>query len=245
MYHVGSRLALAAICLCTAGLAPAEAEWVFGGYLGAAHTMTGALAIEQPAADTNLTFASIDYEGQSFTSPLYYGGRVTYFASQPSWLGVEAEFIHLKVYARTNAVTRASGRFMGTPFDQDVPIRNILDSFSLSHGLNFALVNVVARRALRSSVGADRRVQFLGRVGLGLTIPHAESMIDGVFQEGYEAGALGLHVAGGIDVRLVRGLSAMAEYKLTSANQSVAISEGHAHGQFTSHHVVFGIGWHL
>lgn len=207
--------------------------------------MTGALAIEQPAADTNLNFSSIDYEGKSFTSPLYYGGRVTYFAPQKSWLGVEAEFIHLKVYARTDAVTRASGRFMGTPFDQNVPVRNILESFSMSHGLNFALVNVVARRVLASSAGADGRVELLGRAGLGLTIPHAESKIDGVFQEGHEMGALGLHFAGGIDVRLVRGLSAMAEYKLTSTTESVAISEGHAHGQFTSHHVVFGIGWHL
>ena len=48
-----------------------------------------------------------------------------------------------------------------------------------------------------------------------------------------------------LDVRLVRGLSALAEYKLTSTTESVAISEGHAHGQFTSHHVVFGVGWHL
>ena len=87
--------------------------------------------------------------------------------------------------------------------------------------------------------------QLLGRVGLGLTIPHGESMIDGVFQEGHEMGALGLHLAGGVDVRLVRGLSAMAEYKLTSTTESVAISEGQAHGRFTSHHVVFGIGWHL
>jgi opacity protein-like surface antigen len=245
MCHVGPRLVTAAICLCTAGLAPAEAEWVVGGYLGAGHTMTGALSVVQPAADTNLTFASLDYHGESFTPPVYYGYRITYFPPQLSWFGVEAEFIHLKVYARTDAVTRVSGRFMGTPFDHEVPVADIPESFSLSHGLNFALVNVVARGVLSSSGGADGRVELLGRVGLGPTIPHAESRVDGVFHEGYEIGAPGLHVAGGIEVRLVRGLSAMAEYKLTSTNQTVAISEGHAHGRFTSHHVVFGVGWHL
>ena len=122
---------------------------------------------------------------------------------------------------------------------------DILESFSISHGLNFVLVNVVTRRALARHAAPDGRVVLVGRAGLGPTVPHAESQIDGAVQEGYELGALGLHVAAGVDVRLGRRLSAIAEYKLTHTDQSVAISRGRASGALTSHHAVFGLEWHL
>lgn len=234
-----------AVCLSAVGVAPAQADWVVGGYLGAGHTMSGGLSIAQPAADTNVTFASIDYHGESFTLPVYYGYRITYFLPRASSLGVELEFIHLKVYARTEGITRATGRSLGIPVDQDVPVRDILESFSISHGLNLALVNLVARHALTGRAGSEGRLAVVGRMGLGPTIPHAESRIGGVAREGYEIGALGLHLAGGLEARLARGLAAMAEYKLTHTDQSVAVSQGQAQGRFTSHHGIFGFGWHF
>jgi hypothetical protein len=236
------RFVAVALCLC-AGPAKAEAEWVLGGYLGAAHTMTAPLSVAQPIADTSVTLASVEYDGGSFTPPLYYGYRVAYFLPDVSWLGFEAEVIHLKAYARTDVFSRATGRVMGVSFDRDVPVRVILESFSISHGLNLALFNVVVRRAL--SWQSDGRVTLLARGGIGPTLPHAESRIGGVFTEGYEIGAPGVQVATGIEVRLARGLAAIAEYKLTTTNQSVSISEGEAHGRFTSHHGVFGLTWHL
>ena len=240
-----AHLLLAATCICTAGAVPADAQWVIGGYLGAARTISSALSVAQPTAGTDVTFASVDYDGESFTPPVYYGYRIGYFLPQVPWLGVEAEFIHLKAYARTDALTRASGRDRGMPVDRDVPIRDILESFSISHGLNFALVNVVARRPLGGRAGAAARVALLGRLGIGPTIPHAESQIGGISREGYEIGAPGLHLAGGVEVRMWRELAAMTEYKLTRTDQNVAIHEGQAHGRFTSHHGVFGLAWHF
>ena len=236
------RIVAAVLCLCT-GPATAEAEWVLGGYLGAAHTMTAALSVTQPLADTNVTLTSVEYHGASFTPPIYYGYRVAYFLSDVSWLGFEAEVIHLKVYARTDGFSRASGRVMGLSIDGDVPVRVIVESFSISHGLNFAILNVVVRRAL--SGRSDGPVTFLARGGIGPTVPHAESRIGGVFEEGHEIGAPGMQVATGIEVRHGRRLGVIAEYKLTTTNQTVSISEGEAHGRFTSHHGVFGLTWHL
>jgi len=50
MCHVGSRLAVATICLCTGALHGGGRVGLWG-YRGAGHTMTGALSVEQPAAD--------------------------------------------------------------------------------------------------------------------------------------------------------------------------------------------------
>jgi hypothetical protein len=234
----------AALCVCAAGAAPAEAEWAFGAYLGAAHTTSGALSATQPAADTAVSFAQVDYTGESFTPPLYYGYRVTYFLPDAPWLGVEAEFIHLKAYADTNAIARVSGRYRGAPLDADIRISDLVETFSISHGLNFALVNVVLRRALAGASTGGGRVHLIARAGAGPTIPHAESRIGGAFHEGYELGAAGLHAAGGIEIGIAGGLTAMIEYKLTTTKQSVAIAGGRADGRFTSHHGVFGVAWH-
>ena len=223
---------------------PAGAEWAVGGYLGAAHTMTNRLSVAQPAVGTDVTFASINYFGDSYTPPVYYGYRFGYFFGGWPWLGIEAEFIHVKAYARTDAVTRVTGQHLGVPVDRDAPVQDVLERFSISHGLNFALANLVMRRKLASS-WADGRVSLVGRMGLGPTIPHPESQISGVSHEGYELGALGLHLSGGVDVRIWRGLGVFGEYKLTTTDQTVSVDQGQAHGRFTSHHGVFGLGWHF
>jgi hypothetical protein len=137
-----------------------------------------------------------------------------------------------------------AGRLQGAPIDREGPISDVLEQFSISHGLNLALVNVVARRRLASNASGSR-VTLLGRVGIGPTIPHAESQIGGTSREGYELGALAFQAAGGMDVRLVRGLSAIGEYKFTTTDQRVAVVDGHAEGRFTSHHGVVGLAWHF
>ena len=234
---------VAAVCLLLIRVTPASADWAIAGYFGATHTMSSGLSVTQPAVGTDVTFASIDYEGESFRSPIYYGYRISYVPAAVSWLGVETEFIHMKVQAQTERVTGATGRRVGTPIAQHIRVDDVLERFSISHGLNFVLVNVVIRRALARHAGAEGRLVLVGRAGLGPTIPHAESRIDGAVHEGYELGALGLQMAAGIETRLIHQLSATAEYKVTHSNQHVAVSQGEASGEFTSHHGVFGRAW--
>ncbi len=50
---------------------PAAAEWHVGGYIGAAHTQNSLLTLAQLA--TNVVFSGVEWEGNSFQSPLYYG----------------------------------------------------------------------------------------------------------------------------------------------------------------------------
>ena len=124
---------------------------------------------------------------------------------------------------------------LGNPF---VQANNTYGRVGHGTGLGLSVVSGLAE------LHGGRLVLF-GRAGLGPTIPHAESRIGSEVLEGYELGAVGLHLAGGLEIRLWRGMAAMAEYKLTHTNQTVSVVEGQARGLFTSHHGVFGLVWHF
>jgi hypothetical protein len=220
----------------------AQAEWIVSGYLGAAATQAAPLRVIQPSTDTDVTLESVRYRGGPFTPPLYYGLRMTWFPGAASWLGLDAELIHLKAYARSEQPVRASGRFHGGIIDRSVPVGEAIERFSLSHGLNFLLFNAVARRALGTGQ-TPGRIVLTGRIGAGPTIPHAESAANGMSTEGYEWGSLGWQAAVGLQVRILRRADLLGEYKFTRTGQSVSIVQGTAKGVFASHHVVAGLAW--
>jgi opacity protein-like surface antigen len=221
------------------------AEWVFAAYLGAARTVNAPLTISQPTAATTITFTSVEYRGQSFTAPLYYGYRVAYFPRPTSWIGVEGEFIHLKVYARTDRGIRADGMLDGQRVSGVVPMRSVVDRFAMSHGLNLVLINVAARRKLGSRADDTGNVELIGRLGIGPTVPHAETTVGGRPRDGYELGAIALQAAAGVEMRIWERLSVLAEYKFTRTRQTISVDRGEARGLFASHHAVFGVAWHL
>ena len=82
--------ALALGFLLSAAARPAQAEWNLGAYLGGAHTQDTFLLLQQPALGTSLRFPQVDFAGQSFDFPLYYGFRGGYFLGRR--VGLEAEF---------------------------------------------------------------------------------------------------------------------------------------------------------
>lgn len=84
------------------------AEWILAAYIGSAYTLSAPLEITQPATGTALTLVNVDYEGRSFTPPFYYGYRVSAFPRAGAF-GIEAEFIDVKAYARTQRETRLVG----------------------------------------------------------------------------------------------------------------------------------------
>ena len=194
------------------------AEWIFAVYLGTAHTERAALAFSRPP----VTFASVDFRAESWRPPLYYGYRVAFFPRPQSRLGVEGEFTHLKLYAV-------------------LPDRAQVQRFSMSHGLNFVLVNIAARRTLPTSLRVPLRLT--ARAGAGPTVPHVESTIAGVPQEGYQAGSIALHTGGGVEIPVRRHVAVIAEYKLTRVHEDVAAAGGRARGVFLSHHATAGVAW--
>jgi hypothetical protein len=229
-----------------ASAAEDRGDWVIAGYLGGAHTARSSLTISQPTLGNQVTFDAIRLDGESFDPPLYYGIRGGYFIRGISFLGVETEFIHLKVFADPQQRVRAAGLYHGAAINRELPLGQIVQRYSISHGVNLLLFNLAAR--YRVHPAADHpagRVMFAGRFGVGPTIPHTESNIDGQPQQQYEVGRVGWQLAGGAEINLWRGLYALGEYKFTRTRQRGNIFGGEAESLLRSHHGVFGLSYHF
>jgi lipid A oxidase len=239
--RLGNRWIMA-IGVMTAAVhaSPARADWTVAAYIGAAHTLDASLTVEQPARNTDLTFDPVSYRGQSFTGPLYYGFRVGH--TLPLWrnVSIEGEYVHLKAYAETDRDVHVRGQHLGAAIDRTMRMRDIVERFSISHGVNLLTANVVFRFPLAAS---HRAVTLTGRFGVGPTLPHGESDIDGVTQEQYELGSFAVMAAAGAEFRLWRQLHGVTEYKFSRTRETVDVSGGRATSTLRSHHVVFGVGY--
>lgn len=234
-----ARLALAVLAaLCSPSTA--RADWMLSGFLGAARTQSSTIDLSLPGQGTQLQLEGAEYRGESFQSPQYYGVRLT--RTVGPWLGIEGEFIHAKVFAEVERDVRATGTRHGAPLSADVRLSSVVQRLSMSHGLNFMLVNVAARRGFGPTTGSGtHRVVGVVRAGAGPTMPHAESHIDDVTMEQYEGGGLGVQVGAGIEVLLGHRVGALGEYKFTAASPEIDVPGGTATIPARTHHVVFGV----
>jgi len=238
------RSAAVAVWLALGLAWPARSEWRVAAYLGGAASQRSSVAIDQPALGTNLRLRRVEFEGQSFRSPVYYGSRAGYVFGRG--FGVEAEFIHAKVFARVQRPVEVDGMLRGAPISGRRPMESIVGRFSISHGLNLLLGNVVYSRGLgRRSRRSPPRVLLTGRFGVGGTIPHAESEVLGAAREQYQGGRPVVQTAGGVELRLWRGLHWVGEYKFTRSAQRVDIAGGTAETLLRSHHGIFGLAYHF
>ncbi|HXF06130.1 MAG TPA: hypothetical protein VNM72_12065 [Blastocatellia bacterium] len=221
-------------------------EWVIAAYLGGARTAASTLKISQPARDTELAFDAVRFDGRSFDPPLYYGVRGSYFIRGLSFLGIEAEFIHLKVYSDPTQPVRVTGRHRGVPLERELPLGQIVQEYSISHGANLLLFNLAARWRMRPNP-EDSRSRFVlaTRFGLGPTIPHTESTIEGEQQQQYEWGRAAWQWSAGLEFHLWQGLYALGEYKFTRTRQRGQIVGGFAESLLRTHHGVFGLTYHF
>lgn len=223
----------------------ARAEWVAAGFLGGATTNRAALEIEQPVRRTALAIDDVSFAGRSLESPLYYGYRLMWTPADEARLGVEVEFIHLKVYAVTALPASVHGVLRGAAIDATLRLDDVVQRFAISHGLNLLLGNLVIRQPLVRGASGTRQLVFVGRLGAGPTIPHAETTIEGTAQEQYQWGRVAGQGAAGLEWRFARRLAALAEYKLTATPQRVRIPDGTASATIVSHHVVAGLAWRV
>lgn len=220
--------------------------WVVAAYTGGARTADSSLRVSQTALGTDLTFEGVRFRARSFDPPLYYGLRGGYFIPRMPFFGVEAEFIHLKVFSNPQQRLRVRGLRRNRPTDAELPLGEIVQQYSISHGLNFLLFNAALRHGVRRGADAPNgRLILNAHLGTGPTLPHTESSVEGERQEQYEVGRLGWQLAGGAEFKLWRGLYALGEYKFTRTRQRGKIFSGTAESLFHTHHGVFGLSYHL
>ena len=218
----------------------AEAQWYFAGYLGANSTRPADVSLDVPAANLSMTFRDVEFDAHPFESPQYYGWRLGKLFAAGGRVGVEFEFIHLKVIGVTDANYAVDTNNGSVPFPPGAPMNAIVERYSMTHGLNFVVGNLVVRQPLGSG-----RAAFVGRAGGGGTIPHTETTVLGGSVDKYEAGGFGFHAAAGLDVQLNGRLSFVAEYKFTRASPDISIAGGTGQTTAASHHVAFGLAFGL
>ncbi|HEV3468930.1 MAG TPA: hypothetical protein VG148_06385 [Pyrinomonadaceae bacterium] len=220
--------------------------WVVAAYAGGARTADTPLSVSQPALGTALTFRDVSLRSRSFDPPLYYGFRGGYFLRRLPAVGFEAEFIHLKVFSDPRQRVRVAGLRRGVPVEGELPLGQIVEQYSVSHGVNLLLFNVAARRGLwRGEDAPDGRLILAARFGAGPTLPHTESSVEGLRQEQYEVGRPAWQAAGGAELKVWRGLYALGEYKFTRTRQRGRIHSGTAESLLRTHHGVFGLSYHF
>jgi hypothetical protein len=222
--------------------APAGAQWRVAAFAGNARTARADIAVAAPP-HTAVGLDGVPFDDESSRSPIYYGLRVGRHFARAPWFGIEGEFMHAKAITRATDVVRVHGRFDGVAIDADLPVGTVLPRFELSHGLNFVLANAVVRLGLGADRGPDARVAVTARAGAGATVPHVEATAEGARADEYRVGRIGWQVAGGIDVRLWSGVSALTEVKWTGTNQQLDVGAASITVPIRTVHVVAGAGW--
>ncbi len=220
-----------------------RAEWNFGVFLGEASTRPDDLHLEQPSMQRDLWFEGIEYDDASFRSPLYYGFRAAYFRPSFSNVGFELEFIHAKIYSKSEQIVRVSGTNNGESIDSLIRLGEMVQGFSMTHGLNFLLLNVVGRYPVIKDRGTGSgRFTVYGRVGIGPSIPHVESVVNRQKREQYELHGPAYQLAGGGEIGIWKRLGLVAEYKYTFVSvRRAKIAHGHASTEVSTSHWVFGL----
>lgn len=214
-----------------------------GAFFGHVWTRPSTVAVTLPDQRTEIEIESLAYRAESFRSPPYYGYRIGWIPDAHSWLSIEAEFIHAKVFAETGGTARIRGMLRGALVDAPLPVSPIVQRLAMSHGLNFILANLALRRDIGADSWGPHRLVAVVRVGAGPTLPHAESTVEGLALEQYEAGGLSAQAAGGLEVTLWRRLTALGEYKFTWATPRIDVARGHATLPARSHHLAAGLGY--
>jgi hypothetical protein len=196
----------------------ADADWLFGGFMGASATSSNTLTFT-PAAGPATSLANVAYKGQAFRSPIYFGYRIGWMPGDHG-LGVEFEFTHAK------AIAIETGSADLTQFQQ-------------SHGLNFLLANAV----YRTSPACDGRCVASLRAGAGISRPHVETTVRNVHQEQYQYGGIAWQLGAGLEYRVWRFAYALADARVTRVTETHLRGPGaEIAGTFFTRHVDFGVG---
>jgi len=197
----------------------ARADWLFGGYMGAASTSPNTLTVT-PASGPVQTVVVPDYEGGAFRSPWYYGVRGGWLPRGTRGLGFEVEWNHAKAIA-------------GLTHDaQD------LNQFQQSHGLNFLLGNAI----YRFTPICGGACTFNVRGGLGISTPHVESTFRNVHQEQYQYGGFAWQAGAGVEYHLWQFVYAVGDARITRVSEHHLRGAGiDIAGTFFTRHVDFGI----
>ncbi len=225
--HSGG-LALVAICALPACADAARAETTASFYLGSSRAANSDVQISQPGTGSDATFHGVSWDTESSRAPRYYGVRVTHFLEDlPDW-GIGFDFTHDKVLARTDEIVHVDGMWNGAPVNQDAPMSQRVQSFSITHGVNILALNLY-HRWMNEPSDAFPHGRWQPYVGAGLTyyMLHSENTVNGQRNsEGYKSGGFGYQLLGGLQYSVTQTLGVFIEAKYNRGNVKVGVAGG-------------------
>jgi len=223
IFRFGSLFLLPMFCVLGVP-SGANADWLFGGYMGAAGTSSHTLTVA-PTTGPPFSLHDVAYKGQAFRSPWYYGVRVSFVPpGDVQTLSPEIEWTHAKAIAQID------------------PRSSELSAFQQSHGLNFLLGNLAYRFAPRCA----GRCTPVVRGGLGISTPHVESTFRNVHQEQYQRGGFAWQVGAGVEYHLWQFVYGVADARITRVTEKHLRAAGaEIAGSFFTRHVDFGVALRL
>jgi len=196
-------------------------ETMIGAYTGAPYHYPSTVHIGKDGGPTDLTIDPVEWYGDPFHNPIYYGARVArWFGSGKA--GTMVDFIHSKAMAELDKEASFSGTVNGEALPPRARIRDVVAKMEFSHGHNMLLFTGLMRLP---SLGA-RISPYVG-AGAGVLLPHAEVTLKSdstprTYEYNY-AGPAGQALAG-IEIRLSR-MSFFVEYKYTYGAYDAPLSQ--------------------
>lgn len=221
-----STTAIAAALLMAAA-SPAAAELELSLYLGLQGVMDSDASGHMP--DGTPINRKVDWEGKSFESPLYYGGRVTWWTSNDFGFGIEGT--HTKAYA--SAEDQAA---IGT------------DRLEFTDGHNIYTANVMKR--FPSAFEGSNFTPYLG-AGVGVAIPHVDIQVTGASHRthGYETTGLALRGIAGMKYAITDSWALFGEYQIVWSDNDMTIEgdpgqpDGKLRTELTTHAINIGVSY--
>jgi hypothetical protein len=208
------------------------AQWYVAGFVGKTINTDADVVVEEPG--TNIRFFGVEFDDQSFNTPLYYGIRGGYLFT--SGFGIEGEFIHSKVFAHLDTPVDARGNLRDVPVDAAVAPNVVFLEYGVSHGVNLLLANLVRRQSLH------QRLDLVLRGGAGSAFPHPEIRVFDRSLHEYQPGGLSLQIAAGLEFPLTSHWAALGEYKFTATRVRFELPpSGSVETLFRTNHFVTGL----
>lgn len=193
------RAALAAALLTLLLPAGAAAQLVLSLRQGKAWVGSNDLDLERPGG-TDLTFHDVAWADQSYRAPIYYGAGLTWWLPRhPRW-GLGVDFTHAKAILDGDATSLVNGRLAGVPFDDTLPVRELVPHLEFSHGLNLATIGAYRRWVAETGPEPDTGVALYLGLGAGVVIPHVEATIGNRRTDEYQLAGPAARGVIGLDV---------------------------------------------
>ncbi|MEM8748990.1 MAG: outer membrane beta-barrel protein [Pseudomonadota bacterium] len=161
---------------------------------------------------------AIDWDGESFEAPPYYGVRATYWFETMPEFGVALEFTHAKVAAD--------------------PLPAGISTLEFTDGINFLTLNGLYRKEF------DNGLTPYGGLGIGLSIPNVEfeEASSPVETDEYQVTGVALQGFVGLDYSITERWSVFGEYKFSYGQVDADLEGGGSlDTDIISNQFIFGV----